>query len=652
MKRCDKSSANLEIRPRCMELSIRRIDSQMDQNRTRHQRFLPAEPPHADWNSYASQQHVRDLAVDTHRNCIWLATWGGVLQWDPGQDQITRYTSEHGLIGNATRAIAVDQDGVVWAAGQEIGLCSLIPENGTAWNPHPKLQSWTILCLTSYPYGGIYVALRNIDGRSALGHIAAPVSNLRILFGRGLAIKEIDALLVDEEKKLWIGNAWGLHGFDEHNPPQSFDAIRAHVRALSVAIDGGLWIGTNQGLYKFKPGSSQPDSEGLTCDEVISLSTEPDTNDLWVVTSHQVGRITSNGWEDVHPSLSHRINKLITTNITGKNITWAGGSGGLCKVGHGKLKSAFSLSCEDGLSNAIQCLAIDQTNLWVGTAQGLYSYNFDTHLWKNFNIDTPDLLRDVRAILTVQADGKLWIGTWSHGLCFIMNGYYLPDPSAPTLPVVSIAEGTDGTLWAATLDAIYWRKPDSREWNLVPGDIPGRPPDTMNMGVIQVICPQMVADGNNHLIQALWVGTFNGLFRYRPDGPIEWDSAREWEAPIELEQASIQALTLDLNNHLWIGTSNGLFCQHNWQLRESQLTDVRALTFTLEGKLWIGTSRGLEIWPAPDHDATLVEHPDKRMTVTDSGLASNLVTALAIRTSGETQDVWIGSLSGLSCYHY
>src|SRR5947209_2197951 len=89
-----------------------RLTRQLNQLRyTSHKRFSPAEPPHPKWISYASQQHVRDIDVDNHQGRIWLATWGGVLCWIPEADICVRYTSEHGLAGNATRAIVVDLAG-------------------------------------------------------------------------------------------------------------------------------------------------------------------------------------------------------------------------------------------------------------------------------------------------------------------------------------------------------------------------------------------------------------------------------------------------------------------------------------------------------------------------------------------------------------
>src|SRR6266403_4159540 len=70
--------------------------------------------PDPDWTSYAAQRHVRDIAFDKQRNQIWMATWGGVLCLSLDVGLCTRHTSEHGLVGNAIRCIALDDDGVVW----------------------------------------------------------------------------------------------------------------------------------------------------------------------------------------------------------------------------------------------------------------------------------------------------------------------------------------------------------------------------------------------------------------------------------------------------------------------------------------------------------------------------------------------------------
>src|SRR5207253_3247123 len=60
-----------------------------------------------DWSNRASQRHISSLALSPMTGDLWLATAGGVLRWHADLKTFTRYTSEHGLPGNATTGITV-----------------------------------------------------------------------------------------------------------------------------------------------------------------------------------------------------------------------------------------------------------------------------------------------------------------------------------------------------------------------------------------------------------------------------------------------------------------------------------------------------------------------------------------------------------------
>jgi ligand-binding sensor domain-containing protein len=93
------------------------------------------------------------------------------------------------------------------------------------------------------------MVLENANSQCALGELASPESDLRLLVEKGLAIRDIATLLVDEQGALWLGNPWGLHCWRGTGEPESFELENKQVRALAEAVGGGLWLGTNWGLY-------------------------------------------------------------------------------------------------------------------------------------------------------------------------------------------------------------------------------------------------------------------------------------------------------------------------------------------------------------------------------------------------------------------
>ena len=135
-------------------------------------------------------------------------------------------------------------------------------------------------------------------------------------------------------------------------------------------------------------------------------------------------------------------------------------------------------------------------------------------------------------------------------------------------------------------------------------------------------------------------------------------------AAAELAHLSIQALAINpFFPQLWIGTPQGLFSELNGKFSKLEgfgLLDVRSLAFSADRTLWVGTPSGLVSFSV-DEDRetfwkkTLLEtanQPKQHFRLTNSGIASNLVTALSVRTVDRVQEIWIGTPRGVCCYRY
>lgn len=635
-------SSKRDIVPRRLDVVPRYTRQLGKEFRTQHQRFSLTTPLYPGWKSYANQMHVRDMVFDGKRNEIWLATWGGVLCWHPETDICTRYTSEHGLLGNATKYIVLDDKDVIWAPGQERGLCYLKLGSDNPWQSHRDFERWTILQIVARPDSGVYVALRNTNNKCALGEITTPDSRLRLLVRDGLGIKDIDALLV-EKNKIWIGNAWGLHCWVDGNV-ESFDVEGKQVRGLAVAPGGGLWLGTNWGLHRFNVSEKSLMRQNVwPRDEVLSLLVEPDTGDLWVLTVREIGRLVDNVWQPIPKLPKVRFNKLLAAS--GIKSGWTegqilvAGANGVHQVAIDKTEAIFYGSSEDTLSNSIRCLWADTNGVWVGAVQGLYF--FDSKIWKNYTVDAPNL-RDIYAILPETSEGRLWVGSFRMGLQRLQQGVYIPEQLLHE-PIVSLASGADGSFWAATFDTLFYRSRD-HEWRVINQsalDVSG--------AIIQTICYQLARGDGGQNIDMLWVGTSSGLFCYQPSLDLgDWVEARTL---FKQEKPSIQVLAIDpATNSLWVGTSIGLFSEHKWQRHRE--ADVQALAFDAAGTFWLGTVAGLEQWPSPGEGEWFAGEPTAIFTTANSGLAANVVTSLSVGICQEEFLLWVGSNQGISCYSY
>ncbi len=614
---------------------------------SRHLRYRRYEfKSNPEWTSYAAQKHVCDIALDQNRNQIWLATWGGVVCLSLNDRSCIRHTSEHGLIGNAIRCIAIGDDGTVWASTQQGALCSLLPEEKMPWRTH-NLWSSSVLRIVAGPEGGIYATLRETDGRGALHHITRSRDRTSMLRG-GIAVKDIETLLVDKAGDIWMGNLWGLHHYRNGVEPEFFEINRARICALATGVGGCLWVGTNIGLYRFLPGV-EPNYQRepqWPREQVIGLGEELSSGNLWVATTRELGRIVNNVWLPVLKSPPDRINVMQIANASDyepqlpdartfrAGHVWLGGASGLYEVGSDEYEAVLTPDPEDSLGNAVQCLSANHSKIWMGTARGFSSYNGKS--WTHHFIAGAKV-SDVRAIVAEQ-NGSLWIASWSKGLHYL-NAGHLTTNQLLDQPLTSLAAGTDGSLWASTTDSIYWRPTPHDPWQAI---IPAHK-QYLSDRLIQVISYQTKGDG-----PTLWVGTSMGLLFYRPEPVGLWNCVEG-----ELKQLSIQALAVDpRTNQLWVGTSGGLFSGAAWQRHTEG--DVRALAFGPGPghDLWVGTTRRLERWSRRANGDLWDAQPRAIFELGSSGLAAEKITSLAIRIDNDQHELWVGSPIGVSCYNY
>lgn len=645
----------LDIVPRRLDLDSAAVSRQLARiSRTRHRRGFSDKALFPDWIGYASQRHIQDMDIDFERGFIWMASWGGVLSWDPKTNQCTRYTSVHGLSGNAIDSLVVDKEGVVWVAGERNGFCSFQADTDEYWRPHADFSSVKVLCATARNEKGIYVALRYADGQCALGEVEAPNGRLQIVQSGGLATKDVECLLADDIG-VWLGNAWGLHRYSANRGLISYDLHGKQVRALAAGAGDSLWVGTNTGVCRFRAETSTLSSENTwSVDAISSICADEDSDSIWIATSREIGRIVNNVWQPVRRTPPGQISKLVaagkpTPMRAGDNADlfkegriWASGAGGLFTVSVDDCEETFGYDSEDELSNAVQCLSVDENAVWVGAARGLYKLDRQAQKWRAYSVDSPELV-DVRAILPVGDGSRIWLGTWRGGLQRLEDGVHIPERIIDS-PLVSLTPGFGRAIWGASFDEVYRYSFEDDKWQSI--ETPAR--DSIGKGIIQTLCFQSVVEIDGNKTSTLWVGTSRGLYRYRPDlGLWDWVSG-------DLETLSVRALVVDPStNILWIGTNKGLFSEVNGERHLEEL-DIQALAVATDSTsaLWVGTRTGLLRWSYSRLNEKVNGEREAHFAGNDSGLPSDTIRVIATYYHLNRHEVWVGSPWGLGCYHY
>ncbi len=147
----------------------------------------------------------------------------------------------------------------------------------------------------------------------------------------------------------------------------------------------------------------------------------------------------------------------------------------------------------------------------------------------------------------------------------------------------------------------------------------------------------------------LYIGTSAGLFAYMPDSY----SLTQPEGDIRNADIRCMAVQNENSEQLWIVTDKGLFFGHPENLESIPGFENEMLTAILwdadAGILWIGTNQGLVQVIKNSNEWEI----SKKLTVIDSGLASDHVTVLELdHEEPGKRNLWIGTPCGLSCYTY
>lgn len=580
------------------------------------------------WKNYASQRYIRELAT-TAKGDIWLATGGGILHWWPDLERYTRYGSEHGLPGNSVIAIAIDGIGQVWAGCDRNGIYTLHQDT---WQQYAPLGNIKVCCLSIDADGQLWVA--TTDGVFGIDSPDSPPSVELPTPG-----DPPRALSVTNPQGLWLCNAQGIHHCDGETWVRQSKYVRPEV--LTLLRQGQyLWLGTFYGLERVDLTTN----EVHQCDrwpkgEVVALA--PAHNGVWIAAKGRVGLATAENWRP--------LKKLpLTTTIRSlragdEDEVWIGTHDGLWRADLADLELQSTRIPPDDVrlpegnkplvtfSNMVQSLVIQQTDshteIWMGTAQGLYRWNLLTDTWRRQG----QLGQDIRHLMAT--DHHIWVGSWAKGLqCLDTQGAVQELPGLPNADLVlALAMAMDNSCWAVGMNGLYHHK--DQTWNLV------LPSHKLSTGWVQTLA-QTVAD-------SLWLGTSAGLFRYR------LKTKKLMPEQGDISSANVRCLLGVSKDLLWVGAERGLYWGKSgtWELVEDLARrSITALAWDNAGQqLWVGTDRGLfQLTPSGEQWTISQE-----FTVQTSGLAVNRILTLALQplASGQTK-LWIGTPCGLSIYEY
>jgi len=484
----------------------------------------------------------------------------------------------------------------------------------------------------------------------------------------------------------WNTETGGFEKFTTLNGP----TVNATTAVVTCGLPGlGMVFGSAQGLQIFDPAGTawkvlNSSNSPMRFDDVASLTCSVEHGFL-VVGYQQHGLdifdARAGTWRYVNQTRGLQNDFVEHVAVVGnQGAIWVSSGFGISVLTGGKTQF-FDSSNSPLVTNAINAMAVDATGtVWLGGQGTVYRVSGDN--WSDWGVYSQLSVLASRFPagtihgLAVAADGTLWIGASNGEICHfdpvevqcrqffasagsdasgmapgslsrlaldpVGNVYYatdgggisqydgavwrtftLPDERLAGNRVYDLAQAADGSIWVAGDGGVQQiNQDDAATLQLFTSENSGLA--VTASGVLQPIGEGRIWFG------ALGANYFNGA---------NWSV---YTAADGLAGRLVQAMTVDNQQRVWLGTNNGISVWNGNSFftltRENGLpsADVTAL-LSDEAQVWIGT-----------RDQGLLRFANNELQLLDAdklGLPSNTITTLAKETDGI---LWVGTNRGLA----
>jgi len=394
----------------------------------------------------------------------------------------------------------------------------------------------------------------------------------------------------DLEGGLWIGTSDGLFRLYQGHL-ESVGLEGRQILAIDGTPSGTLYLGTDDGVLTLPripqpgtpPQSGTPAMQPIEASivelqgrRILHLASTGDS--LWAALEDGIYASGTDGWQRRHPG---RASVLLAD---GDGNVWAGVEDQLLRFRSGEENLPPSAYNSEG--GAIKALFEDREDaLWVATANRLLQLADGELITFTRQEGLPD--RSVRAVLESRnQDGGqsvLWVGTDGGGIASIREGVvdktYSTADGLASDAVLSLAETPPGTLWIGTADAGLSRFREGRFTSFTMAD--GLPTESVTA---------LLADRAG----SLWIGTLGGGL-----GRLRGSRFETFTADTSgLAGDFVRSLHLANDGSVLVGTDGGLSRWQDDRLETIADQDILAGDLVLSvlddgDRLWIGTNAGL-----------------------------------------------------------
>lgn len=236
--------------------------------------------------------------------------------------------------------------------------------------------------------------------------------------------------------------------------------------SMMPAADGGLWMGTSQGLLKLQNGAlrEEPIPAGILEDLAVRYVAETAAGDLWVSASrHGLWRRKNGVWSKVEWMPSPM--SPLEMELDAKNALWARGIATVRRYAtEPALESTLTVSPNIG---DIRTMHADKRGMLFGGEFGLARY--DGRGLRTLRTERVPALAFTSGI--VESDGQTWVASQAGILRFdtraLEHAMVRPDAPAPAYELFDRRDGVTGWIQQDTISTrSAFLGPDGRIWFL------------------------------------------------------------------------------------------------------------------------------------------------------------------------------------------
>lgn len=328
----------------------------------------------------------------------------------------------------------------------------------------------------------------------------------------GLYFENIRTVFIDREQNCWIGSdgkgLFKLTGKSIVTYTKSHGIYSNAIMGIHQNKAGVFAFSTYESGVTFWANDSTFVSKNYNDqlkNSTVWMSWNNDDGSCWVASSGGVDLINSSG--TIEKSINLPTTKMRAILPYNDSTIFFGGASGLFVLNNKKIDTLFSSYNLD-----INKIINHENHIYLATTTGLYYFNFNTDIGMLEFISLPE--NNVKSI-AFDLDFNLWIGTNSKGI-FVKtkdNDFYpfiLDQEDAGSRTVLGVIVSSKNDIWVSTLNGVYQIMHSSdvvSDYKIYHYGYAE--------GLITLECNQnaLYEDNQNHI----WVGTSDGLVEINPD---------------------------------------------------------------------------------------------------------------------------------------